>query len=322
MFLTLAHSTATVTELGTGIHVHERVRGSLVRRTLYYPLSLFNLHRTMAYQRMIPALFLFFTPLIVAGSDAAAAATFLGTFEDRDISFSTEQTKSNLRGNGEKQEINDVSFSETNNEEENYIELSLPIPVVMQNRALKKDEDEKIGSGGGNGHTVKGKYDEIIAKHKAQGQMVQQQQQQVMISSIATGTQKQQQSAQKAQQKLESSQQQSQGTVVSSNSGVLRVTGGTLDLRGVAGNTSTTPAKRTCTEVAPLMGCDRGGADNQKMKFMNVDFGTCSNCDRGLFRIMPTKMVRSCFLESVTLTDSRYYHNVLTYRIVCLLLSY
>lgn len=95
-------------------------------------------------------------------------------------------------------------------------------------------------------------------------------------------------------------------TVVSHSNGVLHIAAGTIDLRGVQGNPSTTPRKPTCTEVKPLLGCDRGGGENQLMKFWNRNFGTCKTCDRGLFKVMPVKMGK--YLQSIarTIFESSY----------------
>jgi len=43
-----------------------------------------------------------------------------------------------------------------------------------------------------------------------------------------------------------------------------------------------------------MMGCDRGGADNQKMIFWGKNFGTCSNMDPCLRAAMPIQMAYYC----------------------------
>mmetsp|Transcript_17447 Transcript_17447/g.38135 ORF Transcript_17447/g.38135 Transcript_17447/m.38135 type:complete len:289 (-) Transcript_17447:509-1375(-) len=43
-----------------------------------------------------------------------------------------------------------------------------------------------------------------------------------------------------------------------------------------------------------MMGCDRGGADNQRMTFFGTNFGTCSTMDRCLCAAMPTQLAYYC----------------------------
>jgi len=241
----------------------------------------------------ISALLLFCVPAIVAGAEdtvAASSDSLTIAFEDISSITSSHPASTNLRGNEPTSKVQDVlvffrEYSYDDGEAEDYIELSLPIPVNVRSRSLKKEkkDKDKDKKGGGGGGSDKDKYDEIIAKYKAQQQK----------GASSTGTQQAQQTLQQQQGQQQYHNQPSAGTVISSGGGVLHISGGTIDLRGVRGTPSTTPAKRTCVEVPPIMGCDGGGADNQKMKFLNVDFGTCSNCDRGLFKVMPTKMVCS-----------------------------
>ena len=96
------------------------------------------------------------------------------------------------------------------------------------------------------------------------------------------------------------------GNVVSHSNGVLHISAGTIDLRGVQSNPSTTPRKPTCTEVKPLLGCDRGGGENQLMKFWNRNFGTCKTCDRGLFKVMPVKMGKCLRYIAKTIFESSH----------------
>mmetsp|Transcript_2432 Transcript_2432/g.5170 ORF Transcript_2432/g.5170 Transcript_2432/m.5170 type:complete len:251 (-) Transcript_2432:4-756(-) len=71
------------------------------------------------------------------------------------------------------------------------------------------------------------------------------------------------------------------------------ISGGTIDLRGTSTGSSPT-GPPSCMEVRPLMGCDRGGGDDQIMTFFGANFGTCSNADPCLFALMPTRMAYYC----------------------------
>lgn len=235
-------------------------------------------------------------------------------------------------------------------DEHDYIDLTLPISVVIRNRALKKDKKNADANGKNKDkeQSVQNSYDAVLAKYQALGiakanaqanaqsstaganaavqastvtvsanSVLQQQQQQQNIQppapvprpapapKPATKPAKAPKPHPKPAPKPKPAPGGTGDNVVSHSSGVLHISAGTIDLRGVQGNPSTTPRKPTCTEVKPLLGCDRGGGENQLMKFWNRNFGTCKTCDRGLFKVMPVKMGK--YLQCIAKTIFEFY---------------
>ena len=85
------------------------------------------------------------------------------------------------------------------------------------------------------------------------------------------------------------------------------ISAGTIDLTNsntnsnttvVTASSSTTVAAEEsarCYAIEPLMGCDRGGAANQRLTFFGADFGLgCAQADRCLFALMPIRMAYYC----------------------------
>ena len=235
-------------------------------------------------------------------------------------------------------------------DEHDYIDLTLPISVVIRNRALKKDKKNADANGKNKDkeQSVQNSYDAVLAKYQALGiakanaranaqsstaganaavqastvtvsanSVLQQQQQQQNIQppapvprpapapKPATKPAKAPKPQPKPAPKPKPAPGGTGDNVVSHSSGVLHISAGTIDLRGVQGNPSTIPRKPTCTEVKPLLGCDRGGGENQLMKFWNRNFGTCKTCDRGLFKVMPVKMGK--YLQCIAKTIFEFY---------------
>ena len=126
------------------------------------------------------------------------------------------------------------------------IELSLPIYLVDQQRALKKekanDKDKQQQQ------FSQDEYAKLIAQYQQKYGAA------AFSSNAAAATQP-------------ATETNEMVGVIESNPERVYIKGGTIDLRGVSGNPST--VKRTCVEVKPLLGCDRGGADNQIVSMMS-----------------------------------------------------
>jgi len=74
------------------------------------------------------------------------------------------------------------------------------------------------------------------------------------------------------------------------------ISAGTIDLTQSTGDaTAIAASSAQCYEIEPLMGCDRGGAANQRLTFFGADFGLgCAQADRCLFALMPIRMAYYC----------------------------
>ena len=232
-------------------------------------------------------------------------------------------------------------------DKQDYIDLTLPISTVIRNRALKKDKNANTNDKNKDKEqSVQDAYDAILAKYQALGiakananaqlstagantavqastvtvsanSVLQQQQQNIQLPAPALkpvpapapkpAPKPQPKPAPQPQPQPKPAPGSTGGNVVSHSNGVLHISAGTIDLRGVQGNPSTTPRKPTCTEVKPLLGCDRGGGENQLMKFWNRNFGTCKTCDRGLFKVMPVKMGK--YLQCIASSTVESYRN-------------
>ena len=77
------------------------------------------------------------------------------------------------------------------------------------------------------------------------------------------------------------------------------ISAGTIDLTNSTSDTTVIAASSTtesqCYEIKPLMGCDRGGAANQRLTFFGADFGLgCAQAHRCLFALIPIRMAYYC----------------------------
>lgn len=83
-------------------------------------------------------------------------------------------------------------------------------------------------------------------------------------------------------------------SIIGTGNTVYHVSAGVIDLTNAPIKIPpSTPAQ--CFEIKPYMGCDRGGADNQRLVFFGHDFGMgCAQADPCLFALMPIRMAYYC----------------------------
>ena len=83
-------------------------------------------------------------------------------------------------------------------------------------------------------------------------------------------------------------------SIIGTGNTVYHVSAGVIDLTNAPIKIPpSTPAQ--CFEVKPYMGCDRGGADNQRLVFFGHDFGLgCAQAHPCLFALMPIRMAYYC----------------------------
>lgn len=86
-------------------------------------------------------------------------------------------------------------------------------------------------------------------------------------------------------------------SIIGTGNTVYHVSAGVIDLTNAPITIPpSTPA--SCFEIKPYMGCDRGGADNQRLEFFGHDFGMgcqqAAQTNPCLFALMPIRMAYYC----------------------------